>query len=72
LVKIPSREDAYSVEVTIQEGKFHQIKRMFSAYGIHVLELKRVKMGALQLDQDLGEGEFRELTREEYLDLSKK
>jgi 16S rRNA pseudouridine516 synthase len=72
LVKIASREDSYNVEVTIQEGKFHQIKRMFSAFDIHVLELKRVKMGALQLDQDLGEGEFRELTREEYLDLSKK
>ena len=53
------------VKVTIREGKFHQIKRMFSARGMEVLYLKRLSMGPLTLDPDLPEGSFRPLTQEE-------
>ncbi|AGT33166.1 RNA pseudouridine synthase [Geobacillus genomosp. 3] len=53
------------VELTITEGKFHQVKRMFQAVGKRVVYLKRVKMGPLALDPDLAVGEYRELTDEE-------
>lgn len=53
------------VLVTIREGKYHQIKRMFAAVGKEVLYLKRLSMGPLWLDPALGPGEFRELTTEE-------
>lgn len=52
-------------EVTIQEGKFHQVKRMFEEVGKHVLELHRIKMGPLILDPELELGDYRELTDEE-------
>ena len=51
--------------VTIHEGKFHQIKRMFEACGKKVVYLKRLSMGTLTLDPTLPEGEWRELTKEE-------
>ena len=47
--------------VTLQEGKFHQVKRMLAARGKPVTYLKRVSMGPLQLDETLGLGEFRHL-----------
>lgn len=53
------------IELTLQEGKFHQVKRMFEAVGRKVLYLRRVSMGPLQLDPDLAPGEWRELTEEE-------
>lgn len=53
------------VQITICEGKFHQIKRMFEAVGKPVLELKRISMGALALDEQLEPGEYRVLTEEE-------
>ena len=49
-------------EVTIREGKFHQIKRMFEAVGKEVLYLKRLSMGPLALDPDLAPGAYRRLT----------
>lgn len=52
-------------EVTIREGKFHQIKRMFLALGHEVIYLKRLSMGPLSLDPDLAPGEYRRLTTEE-------
>ncbi len=52
-------------EVTVAEGKFHQVKRMFSAVGHEVLELHRKSFGPLALDGGLREGEWRELTEEE-------
>ncbi|MBQ6603762.1 MAG: rRNA pseudouridine synthase [Eubacterium sp.] len=52
-------------EVTIREGKFHQVKRMFHAVGKEVLYLKRLSMGTLKLDESLNPGEFRPLTKEE-------
>jgi len=56
------------VEITIYEGKFHQVKRMFHAVGKEVLHLKRIAMGSLLLDQDLAPGEIRQL-RPAELDL---
>ena len=53
------------IELTIMEGKFHQVKRMFQAVGKRVIYLKRISMGSLQLDEDLELGEYRELTAEE-------
>ena len=58
-------ESADEVKVTIREGKFHQIKRMFAAVGREVLYLKRVSMGPLSLDGSLETGAYRRLTEEE-------
>jgi len=51
--------------LTIKEGKFHQVKRMFESLDMKVIYLKRVSMGNLKLDPDLKVGEYRELTEEE-------
>jgi 16S rRNA pseudouridine516 synthase len=53
------------IELTIHEGKFHQVKRMFEAVGKKVVYLKRLSMGPLQLDPQLPLGGVRELTEEE-------
>ena len=53
------------VEITIREGKFHQIKRMFEAVDKKVVYLKRLSMGSLRLDETLALGEYRELTEDE-------
>lgn len=69
-----NRHDIYSVtsvEVTICEGKYHQVKKMFESIGKHVLYLKRLSMGSLTLDCSLNIGEYRKLTKEE-IDLLKK
>lgn len=55
--------------VTIREGRFHQIKRMFHAAGCEVTGLKRLTMGSLVLDENLPEGSFRRLTEEELFRL---
>ena len=52
-------------EITITEGRYHQVRRMFVAAGNHVLNLKRISIGGLQLPEDLPEGEWRILTAEE-------
>ena len=54
-----------SLCLTIKEGKFHQIKRMFQAVDNKVLYLKRLSMGSLTLDETLDPGEYRPLTKEE-------
>lgn len=59
------------VLVTLNEGKYHQVKRMFAALGNHVEGLHREKIGDVSLDEDLGEGEYRELTPEEVSSLAK-
>ncbi len=51
--------------VTIHEGKYHQIKRMFEAVGRKVLRLRRISMGSLVLDETLAEGTYRRLDEEE-------
>jgi 16S rRNA pseudouridine516 synthase len=53
------------IELTIHEGKFHQVKRMFEAVRRKVFYLRRVAMGPLLLDPGLAPGEWRELTDEE-------
>ena len=57
------------VKVTIKEGKFHQIKRMFIALDKEVIELKRLSIKNLVLDENLELGEYRFLTEEEIYDL---
>lgn len=52
-------------ELTIHEGRFHQVKRMFEAFGSNVIYLKRLSMGSLVLDELLGPGEYRKLTQDE-------
>lgn len=54
-------------QVTLREGMYHQIKRMFACYGATVLELRRISMGGLSLDEALAPGECRELTPDEVV-----
>lgn len=64
------KEDEISeIELTIQEGKFHQVKRMFQAVGMEVVYLKRLSMGSLVLDETLPIGSYRALTEEEVKSL---
>ena len=53
------------MELTIHEGKFHQIKRMMHAVGNEVVYLKRLQMGSLKLDESLACGEYRPLSEAE-------
>jgi len=62
LVILRAGEESSLAEVTISEGKFHQVKRMFAAAGHEVIELHRRSFGPLALDPALQEGEWRELT----------
>ncbi len=64
-LKIIESDIISKVYLTIREGKFHQVKRMFKALSMEVVYLKRVSMGNLYLDEDLKLGEYRELTLEE-------
>lgn len=52
-------------EVTLNEGRYHQVKRMFAACGNHVTALHRLQIGAVKLDEDLQSGQYRQLTAEE-------
>ncbi len=58
-------DEISEIRLTIQEGKFHQVKRMFEAVGKDVIYLKRLSMGSLVLDETLDLGEYRPLTDEE-------
>jgi 16S rRNA pseudouridine516 synthase len=51
--------------VTLHEGRYHQVRRMFAAAGNHVLGLKRISIGGLTMPDDLEEGEWRELEPDE-------
>ncbi|MCE5222014.1 MAG: rRNA pseudouridine synthase [Clostridium sp.] len=64
---LSSSDEGAEIRLTIQEGKFHQVKRMFEAVGKSVIYLKREEFGGLLLDPDLEEGEYRELTDEELV-----
>lgn len=63
-------EKTSQVEITIAEGKFHQIKRMVGACGKEVSDLKRLSMGPLTLDDNLALGDYRFLTAEEIASLA--
>lgn len=58
-----------TIELTIQEGKFHQVKRMMQAVDNEVVFLKRICFGSLQLDPDLEPGQWRYLTEAEVASL---
>ncbi len=60
-----NRENKPQYSIVITEGRYHQIKRMFASTGNKVLELNRIRMGALMLDKSLPEGKCRELSAEE-------
>ena len=69
LVILGCKEDVSEITLTITEGKFHQVKRMFEAVGKKVTYLKRVEMGSLVLPDELAPGEYRPLTEEELQEL---
>lgn len=69
---LSSSKECASCTVVIQEGKFHQVKRMFAEIGRKVLFLKRIQIGSLELDKNLQKGEVRELLPEEIELLFKK
>ena len=62
----------YEAKVTLTEGRYHQIKRMFGCFGAKVIKLHRICMGSLYLPEDLEEGKSRELTEEELELLTKR
>lgn len=69
IIENGGESDKIRAYITISEGKFHQVKRMFKAVGNEVKYLKRVKMGTLSLDENLKLGEYRELTEDELTKL---
>lgn len=71
-LKILHAGETSEIQLTITEGKFHQVKRMFEAVGKQVTYLKRISMGNLQLDESLAPGEYRELTAEEIQGLKER
>lgn len=72
ILTILSRGPVSEIELTITEGKFHQVKRMFESVGKKVVFLKRLSMGQLKLDESLKQGDYRELTEEELEGLQQK
>ena len=65
LVSIDTEKEESLIRVTIAEGKFHQVKRMVAYCGKEVVDLQRLTMGTLTLDENLKRGEWRRLTKEE-------
>ena len=65
IVSVDSVKNQSLVRVTIAEGKFHQVKRMVAYCGKEVVDLQRLTMGTLVLDENLEQGEWRRLTKEE-------
>lgn len=64
-LKIIESGEISIIELTIREGKFHQVKQMIKAVGKQVIYLKRIAMAGIALDNDLLPGEYRELSQEE-------
>jgi 16S rRNA pseudouridine516 synthase len=56
---------AHTAELTLHEGRYHQIKRMFGFFQNEVIGLHRLSMGSIMLDANLGPGEYRHLTAAE-------
>lgn len=65
------KTSTYTGVVTLTEGRYHQIKRMFGCFGAKVLELQRIKIGNLTLPNNLQIGAVRELTKEELNQIQK-
>ena len=68
---LPKETRQTELLITITEGRYHQIKRMFQSIQKPVLYLKRIKMGTLELDRTLGLGEYRSLSVQELESLGK-
>ena len=66
---LEAEDDSSLAEAIVCEGKFHQVKRMFSACGHEVTELTRLQFGPLKLDKSLAPGEYRELNADEWRQL---
>lgn len=69
-LKILSQDEEHNrstTEIKIREGKYHQIKRMFGAVGMKVVELERISMGKLTLPANLKRGEYLELKLEDII-----
>lgn len=71
VLEIIKSDEISEIKLTIQEGKFHQVKRMLEAVGKEVTYLKRLSMGSLVLDESLAPGQYRELTEDEINNLKK-
>ena len=71
LVWLGSGDEKDECTLTIYEGKFHEVKRIFAALGNEVVYLKRIAIGELALDASLSSGEYRELTEDEIERLSR-
>ncbi len=69
VLSVSEEEYISEAEITVREGKFHQVKRMFGSVGAEVIYLKRLSMGPLTLDPGLAPGEYRRLTPEELVSL---
>lgn len=65
IIEVDEEAETSEVYIIIREGKYHQVKRMFQSVDKSVLYLKRVRMGDLELDQNLALGDYRPLTKEE-------
>ncbi|MBZ2099771.1 rRNA pseudouridine synthase [Streptococcus mitis] len=65
IMSVDSEKNQSQIRVTIAEGKFHQVKRMVAYCGKEVVDLQRLTMGTLILDENLQRGEWRRLTKEE-------
>jgi 16S rRNA pseudouridine516 synthase len=57
--------DEHHIRLTISEGKYHQVKRMMTSLGNEVVSLHRMQIGGIELDSELGPGDYRPLTDEE-------
>lgn len=68
ILKQDKENDSSEIEIKISEGKYHQIKRMFGAEGMKVVELDRLSMGNLSLPNDLKRGEYVKLSLDNILD----
>lgn len=62
---LASKTETSEIRITIHEGRFHQVKRMFEAVGCKVTYLKRLSMGAVALDETLAPGDYRPLNEKE-------
>ena len=70
-MEILSSGETSIADVTLTEGKFHQVKRMFAAIGHPLLGLHRRRIGCVELDEGLEEGQWRSLTEEEIAGLKR-
>ena len=71
VISVVEKDNQSEIEVTITEGKYHQIKRMSAACGLHVATLNRISMGPLKLDPSLKPGQYRSLSENEIQTLLK-